>query len=72
MGQQVRVRAGHTYRCRSCTQLLPFDALTRVPEACLRRCRARCDWELVGPTDPAVRERAERDAPLGPDGLPRP
>jgi len=72
MGQQVRVRAGHTYRCRSCTQLLPFDAATRVPEACLRRCLARCDWELVGPTDPAVRARAERDGALGADGLPRP
>jgi hypothetical protein len=68
---RVRVQPGTTYRCRSCTQLLPFDAGTRVPEACLRRCRAACDWEPVGPTDPAVRARAEQDGPLGPDGLPR-
>ena len=64
------IRASTTYRCRSCTQLLPFDATRRVPEACLRRCEGRCDWEPVGPTDPAVRLRAERDGPLGPEGLP--
>ena len=71
MSPQPRVQPGTTYRCRSCTQLLPFDAHTRVPEACLRRCRSRCDWVEVGPTDPGVRARAERDGPPGPDGLPR-
>lgn len=67
----ARILASTTYRCRSCTQLLPFDATTRVPEACLRRCQGRCDWEAVGPTDPAVRARATREGPVGPDGLPR-
>jgi hypothetical protein len=60
-----------TYRCRSCTQLLPFDASCRVPAACLRRCEGACDWERVGPTDPAVRRRAAADGPVGFDGLPR-
>ncbi|MBA2528689.1 MAG: hypothetical protein H0V19_01785 [Euzebyales bacterium] len=64
------VRASTTYRCRHCTQLLPFDALVRVPEACLRRCQGGCDWVEVGPTDPAVRSRASLDGPLGNDGLP--
>ena len=64
------VRASTTYRCRSCTQLLPFDAAVRVPPACLRRCEGRCDWVEVGPTDPAVRTAASLDGPLGEDGLP--
>jgi hypothetical protein len=59
-----------TYRCRSCAQLLPFDAATRVPPACLRRCQGACDWEPVGPTDPAVRRRAAVEGPVGADGLP--
>jgi hypothetical protein len=59
-----------TYRCRSCTQLLPFDGLVRVPLACLRRCQGRCDWEVVGPTDLAVRALASLDGPLDEDGLP--
>jgi hypothetical protein len=59
-----------TYRCRSCTQLLPFDLEVRVPTACLRRCQSACDWVLVGPTDPAVRAAASLDGPVGPDGLP--
>jgi hypothetical protein len=70
LSPQPRIQPGTTYRCRSCTQLLPFDAATRVPEACLRRCRSRCDWVEVGPTRPDVRARAERDGPLGPDGVP--
>jgi hypothetical protein len=64
------VRADTTYRCNGCGQLLPFDAAVRVPDACLRRCQGRCDWEPVGPTDPAVRVRAEQDGPSGSDGLP--
>jgi hypothetical protein len=67
-----KVRPGVTYRCRACTQLLPFDATTRVPTACLRRCQGRCDWVEVGPTLPEVRKRAEREGPPGPDGLPEP
>jgi hypothetical protein len=64
------VDADTTYRCASCTQLLPFDANVRVPEACLRRCQGRCDWHVVGPTRAAVRARASVDGPLGADGLP--
>lgn len=64
------VRANTTYRCAGCGQLLPFDASVRVPQACLRRCEGRCDWEEVGPTDPAVWARACMDGRLGPDGLP--
>lgn len=59
-----------TYRCRHCTQLLPFNALVRVPPACLRRCEGRCDWHEVGPTDPAVYARASMDGAVGADGLP--
>jgi hypothetical protein len=59
-----------TYRCAHCGQLLPFDAHTRVPEACLRRCRGGCDWHVVGPTDPRTSEAASRDGAVGPDGLP--
>lgn len=59
-----------TYRCASCSQLLPFDDGPRVPDACLRRCQGRCDWRAVGPTDPVVRARAALDGPVGPDGLP--
>ena len=62
--------ASTTYRCRSCTQLLPFDAHVRVPTACLRRCEGRCDWVVVGATDPGVRAAAMFDGPPGPDGLP--
>jgi hypothetical protein len=64
------VDANTTYRCRHCTQLLPFDASVRVPQACLRRCEGQCDWEHVGPTDPVVSARASLDGELGPDGLP--
>jgi hypothetical protein len=64
------VAANTTYRCAGCSQLLPFDATVRVPEACLRRCQGRCDWEAVGPTDPAVRARASLDGEVGEDGLP--
>jgi hypothetical protein len=60
-----------TYRCAHCTQLLPFDADIRVPDACLRRCEGQCDWEEIGPTDPEVRRRAAVDGALGDDGLPR-
>jgi hypothetical protein len=62
--------ANWTYRCRHCTQLLPFGADGCVPAACLRRCEGGCDWLSVGPTDPAVRRRAEVDGPVGADGLP--
>lgn len=62
--------ASLTFRCRGCGQLLPFDGTGRVPEACLRRCRSRCDWHPTGPTDPAVRARAAADGPVGADGLP--
>ncbi len=64
-------RANTTYRCHSCTQMLPFVERVRVPEACLRRCQGRCDWVEVGPTDPAIRIRASLDGPLDADGLPR-
>jgi hypothetical protein len=64
------VEANTTYRCAHCTQLLPFDAHLRVPDACLRRCQGGCDWREVGPTDPAVRAAASLDGDLGPDGLP--
>jgi hypothetical protein len=64
------VAANTTYRCAHCTQLLPFDEVVRVPAACLRRCQGACDWEPIGPTDPAVRARASLDGPLGADGLP--
>jgi hypothetical protein len=63
-------RPSTTYRCNHCTQLLPFDEATRVPDACLRRCEGQCDWDEVGPTDPAVRRRAAVDGELGDDGLP--
>lgn len=66
------VRAGRTYRCAHCTQLVPFNALTRVPDAVLRRCQGGCDWHDVGPTETAVWARAAADGPLGPDGLPAP
>lgn len=66
----MAIRPGTTYRCRSCTQLLPFDDRPRVPDACLRRCEGRCDWEEVGPTDPETWRRAGFDGPLGPGGLP--
>lgn len=65
-----RILPDTTWRCRHCTQLLPFDARTRVPDACLSRCQGQCDWVHVGPTDPAQRRRAERRGPVGPDGLP--
>lgn len=68
----VFVRPSTTYRCRHCTQLLPFDEQRRVPDACLRRCQGGCDWEEVGPTEPAFRARAALDGPPGPDGLPDP
>lgn len=64
------VDAATTYRCNGCGQLLPFDERVRVPDACLRRCRSACDWERVGPTDPAVLARASLDGEIGPDGLP--
>lgn len=66
------VDADTTYRCASCTQLLPFDSSVRVPPACLRRCEGRCDWHVVGPTTPVVRARASIDGPVGHDGLPVP
>jgi len=64
------VDADTTYRCASCTQLLPFDHTVRVPQACLRRCQGRCDWHVVGPTSRTVYARASVDGPLGDDGLP--
>lgn len=65
------ITPGHTYRCEHCTQLLPFDAHGRVPAACLRRCQGGCEWTWVGPTEPAVRARAEADGEVDADGLPR-
>lgn len=59
-----------TYRCRGCTQLLPFDTDVRVPSACLRRCQGQCDWVAIGQTDPTIRAAASIDGPLGDDGLP--
>jgi hypothetical protein len=64
------VEPNTTYRCRSCTQLLPFDSRVRVPDACLRRCQGACEWVLVGPTDPATRAAASLDGPVAADGLP--
>ncbi len=69
---RAMVHASTTYRCQHCTQLLPFNEHTRVPEACLRRCQGGCDWREVGPTDPAVLARASLDGPVGKDGLPLP
>lgn len=66
----MTVRAGRTYRCAHCTQVVPFNDATRVPDAVLRRCQGGCDWRETGPTDPAVWERAAGDGELGPDGLP--
>ena len=64
------VEPSTTYRCRSCGQLLPFDDHVRVPDACLRRCEGRCDWERIGPTTAAVRTAAALEGPVGADGLP--
>jgi hypothetical protein len=66
----VAVRPGTTYRCAHCTQLVPFDGATRVPDAVLRRCQGGCDWREMGPTAPEVWEAAAADGPVGPDGLP--
>lgn len=48
------VRPFDLWRCRSCGQLLSFDAGGRVPEEQLRACQGRCDWELEARPGPAA------------------